>query len=99
MTALFDPRIVGIGLNPSENALAESLPVVLHAPTYNALHDLGIHGRAITGADMFDALHVEPVVFLERGRFEMARDLHDQSDATLAVIIPVREDGGAVDMA
>ncbi|MDE3176810.1 MAG: hypothetical protein KGM15_11970 [Pseudomonadota bacterium] len=94
---LDDERLVGLNLTPAEAALAGSMPAVMHAPTYVALHDHGISCAAITGYDAFDALHVEPVCFLPSGRFELARDMRDQTGALLAVIVPCRNDLGFLD--
>jgi hypothetical protein len=91
---LSDLRLIGISLTPAEAALTESLPVVLHSPTYEALFRLGVRGVALTGADAFDALHIEVVCFLQDGRFEFARDIRDQVEGALAVIIPCRDEFG-----
>jgi hypothetical protein len=87
-------RQVGIGLTPAEAALVGSLPVVLHAPTYDTLFRLGVHGAALTGADAFDALHVEAVCFLGNERFEFAREMSEPCESALAVIIPCRNEFG-----
>jgi hypothetical protein len=92
--APLDFRHVGIGLTPAEAVLVGSLPVVLHAPTYDALFRLGIHGAALTGADAFDALHVEAVCFLGNERFEFAREMSEPCESTLAVIVPCRNEFG-----
>jgi hypothetical protein len=89
-----DFRHIGIGLTPAEAALVGSLPAVLHAPTYDALFRLGIHGAALTGADAFDALHVEAVCFLANERFEFAREMSEPCESALAVIIPCRDEFG-----
>lgn len=96
-TALFegeptDPRLLGVGLTPSEAALLECEFVVLHEPAYTKLFALGIRGRSLTGRDAFDALHVEAVCFLHGGRFEFARNLRDPTPSSLAVIIPARDE-------
>jgi hypothetical protein len=94
-----DFRHMGVELTPAEAALAESSPAVLHAPTYDALFRLGIHGKALTGADAFDALHVEAVCFLGNERFEFARDMSEPCESGLAVIIPCRNElGRTVDL-
>lgn len=93
-----DLRHIGIGLNPCEAALNESSLVVLDTAIYDALFALGISGDAITGLDAFDALHVEHVSFLPGRRFELTRNMRDQSSSTLAIIIPVREGGRTVDL-
>src|SRR4051812_49755749 len=92
-------RLVGTNMTPAEAALAESVPAFMHPPTYAALFDLGIHGAAITGRgrDHFDALHVEPVVYLPGNRFELARNMRDQFGARVAVIIPCENDLGVLD--
>ena len=89
-----DPRMIGLDLTPSEAALLDCLPVVLHGPTHAKLFGLGIHGPAVTGGGLFNALHVEPVCFLPSGRFEFARDMRDQTGHVLAVIIPALDEFG-----
>jgi hypothetical protein len=89
-----DYRHLGVGLTPAEATLAGSLPALLHGPTYDALYRLGIYGTALTGADAFDALHVEAVRFLGNDRFEFAREMSEPCESTLAVIIPCRNEFG-----
>ena len=89
-----DPRMIGLDLTPSEAALLNCLPVVLHGPTHAKLFSLGIHGPAVTGGGLFNALHVEAVCFLPSGRFEFARDMRDQTGHVLAVIIPALDEFG-----
>jgi hypothetical protein len=89
-----DPRMIGLDLTPSEAALLDCLPVVLHGPTHAKLFGLGIHGLAVTGGGLFNALHVEAVCFLPSGRFEFARHMRDQTGHVLAVIIPALDEFG-----
>jgi hypothetical protein len=89
-----DPRTIGIDLTPSEAALLDCLPVMLHGPTHAKLFGLGIHGPTVTGGGLFNALHVEPVCFLSSGRFEFARDMRDQTGHALAVLIPALDESG-----
>src|SRR5271165_4416146 len=91
-----DPRLLGVGLTPSESALLDCQLAVLHQPTYAKLCALEIRGDRLSGRDTFDALHVEAVCFLSNNRFEFARNLRDATGAKLAVIIPARDEGGAV---
>jgi hypothetical protein len=95
-----DPRMIGLDLTQSEAALLDCLPVVLHGQTHAKLFGLGIHGPAVTGGGLFNALHVEAVCFLPSGRFEFARDMRDQTGHALAVIVPcLDESGETVDLA
>ncbi len=87
-----DPRLVGIGLTAAESALIECQFVALHKATYAKLFGLGIYGRALTGRDAFDALHVESVCFLAGRRFEFGRNLRNATGAVRAVIIPARDE-------
>lgn len=94
-----DQRHLGLDLTPAETAILSCTPVVLHAETYNALFALGVRGLAITGARPFADLATEQVVYLEGGRFELAKDMRDQSNSVPAIIIPcVNRDGATTDL-
>lgn len=92
--AIADPRLIGVGLTPSELALLDCELVVSHLATYAALFARGVHGQALKGRDHFDLLHCEAVCFQPGGRFEFARDLLNASDHTLAIIIPAPDEWG-----
>ena len=87
-----DLRLLGLGLNECERELLDCFPVVLHEDTYARLFATGISGDAVNGCGAFDALHVEPVIFRPRGRFEFSRNVHDARGHLAAIIIPVRDE-------
>lgn len=91
----FDPRLLGIGLNDCESALAESLPVVCHSATYARLFALGISGDAINGRGLFDSLAAEEAVLFPGGRFEFGRDSLG-IPRRRSVIVPARDESGDI---